>query len=104
MKQFIRVGVLLCVLATAGIHLFLAITATLPMFYANAVGYLLLGAAYANIGIPVPRERVAIALQLYTALTIVLWLFFGAHTPIAYVDKGVELMIIGLLWYEQRID
>ncbi|MFN5927766.1 MAG: hypothetical protein ACK45X_06610, partial [Roseiflexaceae bacterium] len=71
MKQLIRFGVLFCIMLTAGIHLYLAITATLPMFYANAIGFLVLGAAYANIGIPLPRERVVVALQVYTIITIV---------------------------------
>lgn len=104
MKQLIRFGVLLCIVLTAGIHLYLAITATLPMFYANAIGFLVLGAAYANIGIPLPRERVVVALQVYTIITIVFWVFVGERTPLAYIDKIAELLIVGLLWYEQRID
>ena len=104
MKSLIRLGVLLSILVTAGIHLYLAVTANLPMFYANALGYVALGAAYANIGIPVSRERTTLMLQVYTILTIGLWLIFGAHTMIAYIDKVVEVMLVGLLWLEKRID
>ena len=104
MKRLVRIGVLLCILVTASIHLYLAVTADLPMFYANAIGYIALGAAYTNIGIPVSRQRVTLVLQIYTILTIVLWLLFGAHTMIAYCDKVVEVVLVGLLWLEQRID
>jgi len=104
MKQLVRLGVVLCIVVTAAIHLYLAITATLPMFYANAIGFLVLGAAYANIGLSLPRERVVVALQVYTIITVVLWVFVGERTSIAYIDKIAELLIVGLLWYEQRID
>lgn len=104
MKQFIRVAVFVCVLITAGIHLYLAVTANLPMFYVNAAGYLLLGVAYANIGIALPHHSTRIALQVYTVITLLLWVLFGAHTLIAYIDKIVEVFIVGLLWYSQRID
>jgi hypothetical protein len=30
--------------------------------------------------------------------------FVGERTPLAYIDKIAELLIVGLLWYEQRID
>ncbi len=104
MKSRIRLGVLLCILITASIHLYLAVTADLPMFYANALGYIALGAAYANIGIPISRERATLLLKVYTMLTIGLWLVFGAHTMIAYSAKVVEVVLVGLLLIEQRID
>lgn len=103
MIQLIRLAICVCVLITAGMHLYLGITASLPMFYANALGYVVLGIAYMVIT-PIPRARVSLALLLYTVVTIGLWVAFGAHTPIAYVNKIIELLLVGLLWYARQYD
>lgn len=103
MIQIIRLAIFVCVLITAGIHLYLGITANLPMFYANALGYVVLGSAYVMIT-PIPRSRVSLVLLLYTLATIGLWVAFGAHTPIAYINKIIELLIVGLLWYARQHD
>ncbi len=36
----------------------------------------------------------------YTALTIFLWILFGARTPIGYADKVIEVVLIALLLVE----
>lgn len=104
MKQLMRIGVLVCILISAGIHLYIADGPSAIWFYLNAVGYIFLGIAYANIGIHFPHDKIKIALQVYASLSILMWLFLGEHTLIAYIDKIAELLIVGLLWLEQRID
>jgi hypothetical protein len=38
----------------------------------------------------------------YTASTIVPWILVGAHTPIGYVDKVIEVALSALLLIEGR--
>ena len=49
------------------------------------------------------RRRIRCLLMGYTALTILLWAVIGRpYTTIGYVDKAVELVLLGLLWLDQR--
>jgi hypothetical protein len=98
----LRAGIVLLTLATALIHLQLAFPD--PMFILNGLGYLALLAA---LYLPVPRlaryrNVVRWALVGYTALTIFLWILFGARMPIGYIDKAIEVALIALLLLEAR--
>lgn len=98
----LRTGIVLLTLATALIHLQLNFPD--PVFILNGLGYLTLLAA---LYLPVPRlarYRAAVrwALIGYTALTIFLWVLFGARTPIGYADKVIEIALISLLLLEAR--
>ncbi len=98
----LRVGIVLLTLATALIHLQLAFPD--PTFILNGLGYLTLLAA---LYLPIPqvaryRSMVRWALIGYTALTIFLWVLLGARTPIGYVDKIIEILLILLLLIEAR--
>jgi hypothetical protein len=98
----LRVGIVLLTMATALIHLQLAFPD--PAFILNGLGYLtLLTALY----LPIPRVAryrgiVRWALIGYTALTIFLWTLLGARTPIGYIDKIIEILLILLLLVEAR--
>jgi hypothetical protein len=98
----LRVGIILLTLATALIHLQLAFPD--PAFILNGLGYLTLLAA---LYLPVPRlaryrNTVRWVLIGFTALTILLWVLLGARTPIGYIDKAIEIVLIVLLLLEAR--
>jgi hypothetical protein len=100
----LRIGIIVLTLGTALTHLALAFPDT--VFILNGLGYLvLLGALYA----PVPQlaERRPLVRWVfigYTALTIALWVAFGARVPIGYINKINELALIALLVLEGRQD
>ncbi len=99
----LRVAVVVLTLATATIHASLGGL----MFLANAAGYATLAVAMiVPLGIA-RRYRWLIRLGLtgFTAVTIAGWLAFGARFPLAYVDKGIEALLIGCLLAEMyRLD
>ena len=107
------VGIFLLTMATAGIHLYLALTAIAYMgfnfgvmlFILNGLGYLGLLAA---LQLPIPqlarfRGAARWALVAFAALTIVLFFLMAPeYTIIGYVDKAIEVALIALLfadWY-----
>lgn len=98
----IRAGIIVLTLATALIHLQLNFPD--PVFILNGLGYLtLLSALY----LPIPqlsryRNITRWALIGFTALTIFLWILFGARIPIGYIDKIIEIALITLLLLDAR--
>ena len=98
----IRAGIIVLTLATALIHLQLNFPD--PVFIMNGLGYLgLLAALY----LPLPqvsryRNLARWALIGFTALTIFLWVLFGARIPIGYIDKAIEIALIALLLLDAR--
>ncbi|HXF62484.1 MAG TPA: hypothetical protein VNK95_12765 [Caldilineaceae bacterium] len=100
----LQIGIILLAVATAAIHIWLAV-AEMDfdlLFIANGVGYLALVAAlYAPLPALAPyRNSVRWVLIAYTAVTVVLWLLIGARTLIAYIDKAIEIGLLLLLWME----
>ena len=98
----LRAGVVLLTLGTAVIHFQLAFPD--PAFILNGLGYLALLAA---LYLPIPqlvryRNAVRWVLIGYTALTILLWILFGARTPIGYTAVTIEVALIALLLLEAR--
>ena len=102
------VGIFLLTLATAAIHLYLAFTAIpymglnfgVMLFIVNGLGYL---ALLAVLQLPIPqlarfRSAARWALIAFAALTIVLFFLMApVYTFIGYVDKAIEVALIGLL-------
>jgi hypothetical protein len=102
------VGIFLLTLATAVIHLYLALTAISSMglnfgvmlFILNGLGYLGLLAA---LQLPIRqlarfRSAARWALVAFTALTIVLFFVMAPqYTIIGYVDNAIEVALIALL-------
>jgi hypothetical protein len=105
-QNMLRTAIDLLVLSTAGIHLLtgvqMAAQGMLPLFAANAAGYVTLGTALYLPLLRRFRDLVRWALLGYTTLTVVLWVVMGARTPIAYVDKVIELVLIALLLMDRR--
>ena len=99
----IRGGIVVLALATAIIHIVLAIPLTLIGFYLNGLGYISLAVALALPQLHHYRRHVRWLLMGYTALTILLWVVLGQpYTTIGYVDKAIELVLLGLLWLDRR--
>ena len=102
------VGIFVLTVATAVIHLYLALTA-LPyfglnsgvmLFILNGLGYLGLLAA---LQLPIPRlarfrSAARWVLVAYTTLTIVLFFVMApVYTILGYLDKAIEVALIALL-------
>ena len=92
-----RAAIIGLTLATAAIHATLGGT----LFLMNAVGYTALALALVLPG-PLGRLRwlTRWALIGFTAVTVGGWLVFGARFDLAYLDKGIEVALIGLLLLE----
>ena len=98
----LQIGILLLAIATALIHILLAIPEGLWMFYLNGAGYLALVAALYLPQFKAQRGRLRWALIAFTAVTVVAWIAIGARNPIAYLDKLIEVALIVLLFIEAR--
>lgn len=77
-----------------------------PMFLLNGVGYLVLLAALYFIPQLAPqRSLIRWVLLVYTAITFILYFVFNwpdVWGPIGLIDKGVELVLIILLWLDRK--
>jgi len=95
----LTVAIVALTLTTGYIHLGLGGM----LFTLNALGYAGLAALYV-IGSVAPHPLIArfswfprVALAGYAAITIVAWLVQGPHFQLAYIAKGVEITLIGLI-------
>ena len=90
----LRASVVGLTLATAAIHASLGGM----LFMANAAGYAILAIAMVIPG-PVGKWRWLIRLALigFTAATIGGWVAFGPRFGLAYLDKAIEVALIGVL-------
>ena len=100
----VQIGVIVLTVATAIIHFVLAFD---WLFIANALGYLALVAAlYVPVRALDPYRNLARwGLLFYTSITVVAWVLIGVRSPIAYIDKAIELLLIVLLvvdWQQRR--
>ena len=91
----LRLVIAALTMATAWIHFSLGGL----LFTANAAGYATLGLAMIT---PLPvagryRWLIRIALLGFTGATIGGWLILGARFPLAYIDKGIESLLVGCL-------
>jgi hypothetical protein len=94
----LRAAIVVLTLATAYIHTTLGGL----MFMANAAGYFVLAVAMIAPVAILERNRwlVRAALLGFTIATIVGWIIFGARYWTAYVDKAIEVGLVGLLVIE----
>lgn len=96
----LRAAVAALTVATAAIHFSLGGL----LFTLNALAYATLAVALvAPIGIGGRfRWLVRLALLGFTAMTIAGWVAIGARYDVAYITKGIELLLIGLLLADIR--
>ncbi len=103
----LQYGIIALTVITAVIHLGLGLFfgAINPMFLLNGVGYLVLLAALYFIPQLAPqRSLIRWVLLAYTAVTFILYFVFNwpdVWGPIGLIDKGVELVLIILLWLDR---
>ena len=97
----LRLVVVLLTLSTAVIHAGLGGL----LFTLNAIGYAALATAMILPG-PFGRLRwlTRLALIGFTTATIVGWVLIGARFPLAYVDKGIEVVLVVFLAFEVWLD
>jgi hypothetical protein len=98
----VQVAIVLLAAATAIIHLQLSFPD--PVFILNGLGYLGLTAA---LFLPLPffkdhRPLVRYALIGFTLVTILAWVFIGMRSPVGYIDKLVEIVLVVLLWVSRK--
>ena len=99
----IRLGIVALTLATAAVHIVLAIPLAMIGFYLNGVGYVALVTALYLPSLTPYRRPLRWLLMGYTALTIILWALIGRpYTTIGYIDKVIELALLVLLWIDHR--
>jgi hypothetical protein len=96
----LRGSIVALTLATAAIHASLGGT----LFILNAIGYTALAAAMVLPG-PLAHVRwlVRYALIGFTAATIGGWVAVGARFDLAYLDKALEVALVGLLLIESWV-
>lgn len=96
----LRAAVAALTVATAAIH-----------FSLGSLLFTLNGLAYATLAValvaPIDIGRrfrwlVRLGLLGFTTMTIAGWVAFGARYDVAYLDKGIELLLIGLLLADIR--
>lgn len=97
-----QVAIVVLALATALIHIWLAIPETMVVFYLNGAGYIALVIALYLPLLSRWKRLARILLIGYTLLTIVLWLLIGEQNLLAYADKLVEVLLVILLVLEWR--
>ncbi|GBL37058.1 hypothetical protein EMGBD1_07450 [Anaerolineaceae bacterium] len=97
-----QVAIVVLALATALIHIWLAIPETMVAFYLNGAGYIALVIALYLPLLSRWKRLARILLIGYTLLTIVLWLLIGEQNLLAYADKLVEVLLVILLVLEWR--
>ena len=96
----LRASIVVLALATGWIH------STLGglLFSLNAAGYVVAAAAMvAPIGLAVRfRWFIRLGLIAYAATAIVAWYLTGPRYDVAYIAKGIEIVLIALLLIEVR--
>jgi hypothetical protein len=104
MKSFgpLQIGIILLVLVTAVIHLVLGIPNGLTMFVLNGIGYLVLVVALYLPQLKSYQGILRWVLIVYTAVTVLGWVFVGARNLVGYLDKAAEIALIALLFIEMR--
>ena len=97
LRAVLRGGVVFLTLTTAAVHASLGG----PLFTLNAIGYAGFAIALVLPGrIAAIHWLVRLGLLGFTAVTIMGWIAFGARFPLAYVDKGVEGVLVVFLLIE----
>jgi hypothetical protein len=98
----VQLAIIVLALATAVIHIVLAIPEAVIMFYLNGLGYIALTAALFLPAFAAYRRYTRWALMAFTAVTIIGWIVMGERNTIAYIAKAIEIALLVLLWLDMR--
>jgi hypothetical protein len=104
----LRIGIIVLALATAAIHLFLALRSPAPfstLFILNTLGYAVLLAAYLMPQLARYHGLIRWAFIAFAALTVILYFAFNASNfinPVGLITKAIEIALIVLLWLDGR--
>jgi hypothetical protein len=102
----VQIGVILTAVATAVIHLVLAVPDNNILFYLNGLGYLgLVAGLYFLPQLAGQRSLVRWVLIGFTAVTFVLYFVFNwpdVWNVMGILDKIIELALIILLWLDKN--
>lgn len=98
----VQLAIVVLALATALVHIWLAVQDTMVAFYLNGAGYIAMLIALYLPQLSRWQRLTRIGLLGYTLLTIVLWVLIGAQTQLAYADKLVEVLLVLALVLEWR--
>ena len=98
----LQITIILLTVATALIHIVLAIPENLVMFYLNGIGYLILVTALYLPQLRKWQHLTRWALIAFTLVTILGWVLVGERNMIAYIDKLIEVALVVLLLVEGR--
>ena len=97
LRAILRGGVVFLTLTTAAVHASLGGL----LFTLNALGYAAFAVAMIAPGrMAGVRWLVRLGLLGFTAATIAGWIAIGARFPLAYLDKGVEVVLLVFLVLE----
>jgi hypothetical protein len=98
----VQIGIMVLTITTAIIHF----TRNFPdvMFMLNGLGYLTLLVAlfFPNAQLARYRSKIRWAFIAFTAVTILAWVAMGERILIGYLDKLIEVVLIGLLFIDAR--
>jgi hypothetical protein len=105
----LQIGIIILTLATAGIHLTLALTRPdpkfTPLFLLNAVGYIVLLVAYLLPQLARYHNLVRWVFMAFAVVTVIGYFIFNAGhfvNPIGLLTKAIEVVLIVLLWLDRR--
>jgi hypothetical protein len=101
----LQATIVLAAVTTALIHIVLAFQfpgGVDSVFLLNGAGYLVLTALlFLPFAVLDPyRNLLRWTLIVYTLVTVLAWLFVGARSPIAYVVKAIEILLVLCLWLD----
>lgn len=100
----VQIGIIVCALATALIHLYEAVQPGEDLrnwFILNCIGYLVLLMAWFLPQLFAYHRLINYVFIAYTAITVLMWFLIGLPSePIGYVTKLIEVLLITLLVIE----
>lgn len=102
----VQIGIILLTIATALIHLVLAFVfpPTMVLFILNAIGYLVLLAAYFLPQFARYHNTIRWLLIAFAAVTIIGYFALNGlkMDPLGLITKAIEVALIVLLWIDGR--
>lgn len=94
-SRLLLAAIVVLTLATAYIHYWIGG----PLLMLNAIGYLALAVVVTCTALFYRRALplLLMALAAYAAVTIIGWLVMGPYFDVAYIAKGIEIVLIAII-------